>query len=147
MSIIRSNNLTLEEIIASSNLVVEVEAVEPYEEHIPIAPDSETPLPDFIKRGIVFRVKRILKNTSGDSIPTMIKVPNENWKRSLSQHKEQNANGPSKSFTYKKYASSVSIMSDAKILFLNHHRDDFSLTAHNAFESLDALKIIEEIIQ
>jgi len=146
MSIIRNVDLTLETIVSSSNLIVQVQTVEPYEERIPITSDSNSALPDFIKKGLIFRVKRILKNASENSIPELIKVPNENWKRYLSQHKERYANGPSKSFTVNSYKSKVSSMNDADILFLNRSLDNFSLTAHSSYESLDSLKIIEEII-
>lgn len=146
MSIIQNVELTLQTIVSSSNLIVEVKSVEPYEEPIPIPSEKNTPLPDFIKRGMIFWVKRILKNTSGNPIPEQIQVPNENWRRYLSQHKERYTNGPSKSFTVNKYDSKVSSMKDADILFLNYYSDNFNLTAQNAYESLDALKIIEEII-
>lgn len=146
MSIIRNNDLPLESIVSSSNLIVEVKTVEPYEERIPIISDKNKAIPDFIKVGLIFRVKRILKNTSGNVIPELIKIPNENWRRYLSQHKEQYAGGPSKSFTINKYRSKVFSMSDANILFLNSYSGDFSLTAQNSFESLDSLAIIESII-
>lgn len=147
MSIIRNIDVTLETIVSTSNLIVEVEAVESYEERIPIPSDNTNKaLPDFIKKGLIFRVKRVLKNTSTDPIPDLIRVPNENWRRRFSQHKEQYANGASKSFTVNKYASSVSSINDADILFLNRHLDNFSLTAHSSYESLDSIKKIEKII-
>ena len=147
MSIIRNIDLTLETIVSLSNLIVEAETVEPFEELIPIPSDNkDRVLPDFIKTGMIFKVKSILKNTSDNFIPALIRVPNENWRRRFSHHKERYANGVSKSFTVNKYISKVSSIKEAKILFLNCYSDDFSLTAHNAYELQDSLQKVIEMI-
>lgn len=147
MSIIRNIELTLESVISSSNLIVEAKVVGPYEEYIPLVNDiNGKRLPDFIKSGLIFQVTRILKNTSTDAIPDTIRVPNENWRRSFSQHKEQYLNGPSKSFTVSIYNSEVPSMNDANILFLNRQGEDFNLTAKKSYESLDSLEMIKRII-
>src|SRR6478735_11340380 len=137
MSIIREKVLSLSEIVSGSNLVVEVEAVRSYEENVPVeSVKGSQPVPDFIKKGIVFRIKNVLKNTGEEMLPEFIHVPNENWRRSLSQYKEGYANGPSKSFAVNLYETSVSSMNDAEVLFLNRSQYVFSLTAKNSFESL-----------
>ncbi len=147
MSIIRDRILTLETIVSTSNVIVEVEALEPYEESVSIpSADGKNPVPDFIKKGFIFRVKRVLKNTSNNSIPERIRVPNENWMRYFSQHKEHYANGPSKSFTVNTYQTKVSSMENSEILFLCRFQDSFHLTAKNSFESLEANQTIEQYI-
>ncbi len=147
MSIIREVVLTLETIVTTSNLIVEVEAIEPYKESVPVPADNKNnTVPDFIRSGFTFQIKSVLKNTTGNSVPAIIRVPNENWKRSLSQHKEHYANGPSKSFKVNTYHTEVPSMKDADILFLSHFKNSFELTAKNSFESLASRKTIEEHI-
>lgn len=147
MSIIREVVLTLETIVTTSNLIVEVEAIEPYKESVPVPADSKNnTVPDFIRSGFIFQIKSVLKNTTDNSVPAIIRVPNENWKRSLSQHKEHYANGPSKSFTVNTYHTEVPSMKDAGILFLSRFQNSFELTAKNSFESLASRKTIEEHI-
>lgn len=147
MSIIRKNILSLETIILTSNLIVEVEFIESYEECVSIPSEgSDLPIADFIKRGLIFKIKRVLKNTTENTPPEIIQVPHENWRRSLTQHKEHHANGPSKSFTINTYETSVPSMKDAEILFLSRFQDTFNLISKNSFESLQAIKVIEGYI-
>lgn len=147
MSIIRNNIVSLETIVTTSNVIVEVQCIKSYEESISIASeDSTRPIPDFIKKGLLFRIKRVLKNTTENTLPETIRVPDENWRRSLSQHKEHYANGPSKSFTVNTYETRVPSIKDADILFLSHFQDTFNLISKNSFESIQASNIIESYI-
>jgi hypothetical protein len=143
--------MSLSEVIEDSNLVVEVKFIEPYQEEVSVAlknasgAATET-FPPFIKKGNTFEVKRVLKNDTKVKIPDTIKVPEENWRRSLSQHKEKHLNAPSKSFTVPEYISTVKSASKAFVLFLNYFQDMYELTARNAFENKDALEKVEMLI-
>ncbi|MDB5257395.1 MAG: hypothetical protein JWM14_2090 [Chitinophagaceae bacterium] len=145
MSIIRHVVVTLITLISESNLIVEVRYVEPYEEEVPI-PDHPSAKP-FLKQGLVFQVKDILKNSEDYAIGTTIRVPHADWKRSFSQHKEFHANGPSKSYSVKTYNSSVPSMKDAEILFLQAFHTSYDLAAEHAFEWADRRKQIEDLIR
>lgn len=145
MSIIKHIEVTLTTLISESNLIVEVQYVEPFEEEVPL-PDHPAAKP-FLKQGLVFQVKSILKNSDDLTIETFIRVPHENWRRSLSQHKEFHANGPSKSYGVKTYNTNVPSMKDGQILFLNAFRSTYDLTAEHAFEWADRRKQIEDLIR
>ena len=144
MSIIKHLEVTLNTLISESNLIVEVSYIEPFEEEVPI-PDHSSAKP-FLKQGLVFQVKNILKNTEGYTVGSVIRVPYANWRRSFSQHKEFHANGPSKSFTVKNYNTSVPSMKDAEILFLHAFSTTYHLTAEQAFEWATMKKEIEDLI-
>lgn len=150
MSIIRSKEVSLSDIIAESNLIVEVEFVKPYKEEVPVASRDpkapQTVIPPFVKKGCVFRIKNVLKNDGKIKVPDTIPVPDENWRRSLSQHKERYADGVSKSFTVNEYPTEVKSVQKASILFLYHFQDTYELVARDAFESSEAREKIDMIM-
>ena len=151
MSIIRSKEVSLSDVIGQSNLIVEVEFVKRYKEEVPIVNRDDkasppTPLPPFIKKGCVFKVKGVLKNEGKIKVPDTIQVPDENWRRFLSQHKERHAGGVSKSFTVDEYSTEVDAVEKASILFLYHFQDTFELVARDAFESNEAREKINMIL-
>jgi hypothetical protein len=149
MSRIQYKELSISELIEESTLIAEVALVAPFEEEVQVInrdlKDSSTSIPPFIKKGYVFKIKNVLKN-KGDKVPEEIKVPNENWRISLSQHKETYANGPEKSFTVPEYKSDVKSITKASILFLNHFQGMYDLTAAHAFEDDTALEKINLIL-
>jgi len=145
VSIIKHQEVTLDTLVSASNLIVEVCYVEPFEEEVPI-PDHSSAKP-FLKQGLVFQVKNILKNTEGHSIESVIRVPHANWKHSFSQHKEFHANGPSKSYTVRKYNTTVPSMKDAEVLFLHAFSSTYDLVAEQAFEWAEKKKQIEDLIE
>ena len=150
MSIIRSNEVSLSDIIKESNLIVEVKFVKPYKEEVPVVSRdpkaSKEPIPPFIKKGCLFKVKGVLKNDGKIKVPDTIQVPDENWRRFLSQHKERYADGVSKSFTVNEYPTEVKKVEKASILFLYHFQDTYELVARDAFESSEAREKIEMIL-
>jgi hypothetical protein len=152
MSIIRSSEVSLSNLIEESNLIVEVEFLKHYKEEVPIvnkyAKESPPkPIPPFIKKGCVFRVKGVLKNEGKIKVPETIQVPDENWRRFLSQHKEEYAGGVSKSFTIYEYTTEVDKIENASILFLHHFQDTYELTARDAFEDSTAKEKISMIMR
>ena len=151
MSIIRSTEVSLSELVEESNLIVKVNFVESFQESLPIIDKSEVrtakPIPSFIKKGYVFQVVGVLKNTARIEVPNKIQVPNENWRRSLSQHKEQYAGGPSKSYSVPTYATDVPSPPKASILFLQHFQGMFDLAAKGAFEIAAAEEKIIMLLQ
>ena len=150
MSIINYRELSLTEIIEESNLVVEVKFVEKYREEMSIAnkDGSDKQLsPSFIKKGNVFKIIHVLKNKGNFKVGDQIKVPEENWRRSLSQHKEAHINGPSKSFTVLDYASEIKSISKASVLFLHYFQDMYELTARNSFEGNAAMEKVKILIE
>jgi hypothetical protein len=151
MSIIRSAEISISELTEQSNLIVEVEFVKHFKEEVPIVNKSlkespPKPIPPFIKKGCIFRITAILKNEGKIKVPETIQVPNENWRRSLSQHKEGHAGGVSKSFTIQEYTTEVDKIEKASILFLHHFQDTYELTARNAFEDSSAREKIDMIM-
>lgn len=151
MSIIRSKEVSLSDIVGQSNLIVEVEFVKHYQEEVPIVNRAAQALPatvpPFIKKGCVFRIKGVLKNDGKIRVPETIQVPDENWRRFLSQHKEQYADGVSKSFTVDEYNTDVPDIENASILFLHHFQGTYELVARDAFESSEAREKIEMIMR
>jgi hypothetical protein len=150
MSKIEYREMSLSEVIEDSNLVVEVKFMESYQEEVAIAHKnsavaSET-FPPFIKKGDVFKVVRVLKNENKIKIPETIKVPNENWRRFLGQHKEAHLQAPSKSYTVPEFVSSIKSATKASVLFLNYFQDMYEFTARNSFENKAALEKVEMII-
>jgi hypothetical protein len=147
MSIIRYTTLSLSEIIEASNLIVEIQYLDHYDEIVPIKnkPGDQT-IPPFIKKGFIFNIKTVLKNSSGINVPPTIRVPNEDWRRKLSQHKQLYDNGASKSYSLKKYETSASSARKASILFLYHFQDMFEFTAKDAYESAAAREKITMLL-
>jgi hypothetical protein len=147
MSIISSTPLELSEIVEESNLILEVKCTAPYTEEVAIkSDDPKATVPPYIKKGFVFSVISTLKNTAGIVVPQTIKVPREEWRRFLSQHKERYANGPSKSYGVKEYLTDVPSMEKADILFLHHFQGIYELTARDSFESVAAREKIDMLI-
>lgn len=142
--------MSLSEVIEDSNLVVEVKFIEPYQEEVAIAHKDSAAgsgsFPPFIKKGAVFNVIRVLKNGNKIKIPETIKVPDENWRRALGQHKEEHLQAPAKSYTVPEYVTSVKTAAKASVLFLNYFQDMYEFTARNGFESKAALEKVEMLI-
>jgi hypothetical protein len=151
MSIIRSIEVSISQLVEQSNLIVEVEFVKRFKEEVPIVDKSlkdspPKPIRPFVKKGCVFRVRGILKNDGKIKVPEVIQVPDENWRRFLSQHKEEYAGGVSKSFTVQEYITGVDKIEKASVLFLQYFQDNYELAARGAFEDDTAREKIEMIM-
>jgi hypothetical protein len=107
---------------------------------------GEAGVPSFIKRGVVFDVLKVLMNKDNVKVPETIQVPQENWRRSFSQHKEKHSDGKSKSWEIKNYVTEVSSLAKADILFLYHFQDKFELTTKDSFESKEAAEKLEMLM-
>lgn len=152
MSKIPSRELSLSEVIEESNLVVEVDFIERFEEEVMVVNrdsknTSPETVPPFLKKGYVFKIRNILKNSGDIKVPEKINVPEEDWRRGLSKHKEQYMKSPAKSYTVTKYNSEVKTITKAFILFLHHFQGMYELTAKNAFESKAAREKIGMLIE
>jgi hypothetical protein len=151
MSIIRSTEISLSELIKESNLILQVKFLESFKETVPVIDRSKdhtaNSIPPFIKKGCVFQVLGVIKNTARISVPEKISVPNENWRRSLSQHKEEYTGGKSKSYTIPTYVTEVSSIQKADILFLHHFQGMYDLTARDSFENLAAEEKIKMLLE
>lgn len=148
MSIIKNIEVELSDLAENCSVIVEVVFKEPFEEEVVIkSVDSKMSPPPFKKQGIVFTVTNVLKNADKIEIPQTIRVPNANWRRSLSQHKELHAGGPSKSYSVKYYKSEVKSMRHATILFLHHFQGTFELETTDSFESAEALDKITMLLK
>jgi hypothetical protein len=79
-------------------------------------------------------------------VPNEIRVPDENWRRFLGQHKTQHLDAPSKSYIVPEYVSSVKSAAKASILFLNHFQDMYEFTARNGFENKSELEKVRMLI-
>jgi hypothetical protein len=147
----KSSEVSLSELIEDANLIVKVKYVELFEESLSIVDrsrdQSESPLPPFLKKGCVFEIIETLKNTARIELPARIRVPNENWRRSMSQHKEKHAGGVSKSFNVPAYITEVTSLRKAEILFLQHFQGMFDLAAKDAFENLAAEDKIKMLLE
>jgi hypothetical protein len=147
MSIMRDIPTELNDLITEANLIVEVKGLEAFSEDVAIKnSDALKTIPPFKKTGFSFQVKSVLKNTAGIVVPDIIRVPAENWRRSLSQHKERYADGPSKSYNIKKYDTEVSSVKKADILFLHHFQGTFELVVKDSYESKEALEKVTMLI-
>lgn len=150
MSQIQYREMSLSEVIEDSNLVVEVKFVKSYTEEVNIghknATDRSETFPPFIRKGNSFQVKAILKNDTRIKIPATINVPDENWRRFLSQHKEKYLNAPSKSFIVPEYVSTLKSASKAAVLFLNYFQDMYEFTARNSWEGKGELEKVGMLI-
>jgi hypothetical protein len=151
MSIIRSTEMSVSELVKESNLIVQVKFLEFFQETVPVVDRSKDQtdqlIPPFIKKGCVFQVLGVLKNTARIIVPEKIHVPNENWRRSLSQHKEAYAGGKSKSYNIPTYATEVPSMQKAAILFLHHFQGMYDLTARDSFEDVTAEEKIKMLLE
>jgi hypothetical protein len=151
MSIIRSTEISLSELVKESNLILQVKFIESFKETVPVTDRSQSqtdkPIPPFIKKGCVFKVLGVLKNTARIVVPEKIQVPNENWRRSLSQHKEEHTGGKSKSYNVPTYVTEVSSMQKAAILFLHHFQGMYDLTARDSFEDTSAEEKIKMLLE
>jgi hypothetical protein len=136
MSIIRYTEIDLTQLIEESNIIVNVQFIENFSESLSInAIAGERNVPDFVKKGCVFKVISILKNPDKLKIPETIQVAEEKWRRSFNQHKETYAGGRSKLYEVKRYESDVSTLKKAEILFLYHFQGMYELTAKDSFVS------------
>jgi hypothetical protein len=151
MSVIQSQKISLTEVIEDSNIIIEVGWIKSYSEEITISLKGSTiaskAFPPFIKKGNVFLVRNILKNTSGVKLPESINVPDENWRRSLGQHKEKYLKGTGKSYTVKEYPTNVKRISGAALLFLHHFQDMYELTARDSFDDKTVIEKVVIIMQ
>jgi hypothetical protein len=151
MSIIRSTEISLSDLVTESNLILKVKFVALFKESLPVIDKSKDQtsqtIPPFMKQGVIFKVLGILKNTARIEIPEKIQVPNENWRRSLNQHKEKHADGPGKLYNVPVYITEVSSLRKASIIFLHHFQGMFDLAAKNAFENLDAEEKIVMLVE
>jgi hypothetical protein len=151
MGVARSLELGLQELMEESNLIVEVRFKERFKEEIGIADknvkNTGRPLPSFIKKGCVFVVNKILKNnTELKGLPESISVPDENWRRLFSEHKEKHLKTPDRAYTIKEYHTDVTSLEKASIIFLSYFQGMFELTAQGAFESAEASEKIEMLL-
>jgi len=151
MSAMKYRELSISEIIEESTLIVEVELVGPFEEEVPmvnrdIKNDSTKSIPPFLKKGHIFKIKTVLKNSGDAKLPEVINVPNEDWRRLLNKHKEKYMAGPSKLYMVPEYKSDVKSITKATVLFLNHFQGMFDLTAANSFENRGALEKINMLL-
>jgi hypothetical protein len=136
MSIIRYTEIDLTQLIEESNIIVEVQFVENFSELLPLSTSAgERNLPDFVKKGCVFKIVSVLKNPDKIKIPDTIRVAEEQWRRSFNQHKETYGGGRSKSYDVKKYESDITALKKAEILFLYHFQGMYELTAKDSFVS------------
>jgi hypothetical protein len=148
MSRIDYDPQSLTDIIEESNLIVEVQYVGDFTDEIVVKDAaSKKPVPPFIKSGYVFRVTHILKNDTNTQIPQTIQVPDENWRRSLSQHKAAHAGGPDKSFTVKEYDTEAASLQEATVLFLHHFQGMFELSAKGSYETDDIMGKLEPLLK
>lgn len=147
MSIIKYTTVELSDIVQEADLILEVKCLEAFTEEVTIkSVDPNQPPPPFVKKGFVFSVKNVLKNTARIEIPKTIQVPQEGWRRLLGQHKERYAGGVSKSYTVKKYETDVKSIKVADILFLHHFQGTFELEVKDSFESNEALEKITMLV-
>jgi hypothetical protein len=147
MSRITYSPVGLSEIVKDSNLIVEVQFVDSFSEEIPVEnKESDAPIPPFIRVGTIFNVLAVLKNTTESEIPKTIRVPNENWRRHRAEHKEQYANGPSKSYHIKKYTTEVPSLKEADLLFLHYFQGTYELITKDAYESRAAREKVDILL-
>jgi hypothetical protein len=144
MSRITSRRVDLDEVVKESNLIVQVECIAPFSEEITVK--GIDPNPPFIKSGFDFKVKSVLKNTGKITVPPVIRVPTENWRRRLAEYKHSYGDGASKSYEIKEYETDVKNMQKADILFLHQFQDTFELEVRDAFESINAIEQIKILI-
>jgi hypothetical protein len=146
---IRSTELGLSELVEESNLIVEVQYLLPSEEVIlvnNIDPSLKKPAPPFIKKGYVFKIKDVYKNTGKITIPDTIDVPDETWRRSLNKYKVKYAGGRDKLFTVNEYVTEVKKIEKALVLFLHHFQGTYELTAAGAYEGIEGREKVKVLL-
>jgi hypothetical protein len=136
----------LSDIVKEANLIVEVQCVDSFAEEITVTGDAGSIAPPFVKQGFTFKVLTILKNTTGSKIPETIRVPNEDWRRRLAQHKEQHADGKSKSYHIKEYPTDVASLKEAELLFLHYFQDVYELITKDSYESSEAREKVDILL-
>lgn len=150
MSQVDYREMSLSEVIEESNLVVEVKFIKSFQEEVSIAHKGSMAgsgtFPSFVKKGGIFKVIRVLKNSGKIKVPGTIPVPDENWRRFLGQHKELHLQAPAKSYTVPEYVSTLKTAANASVLFLNHFQDMYEFTARNSWEGKAELEKIEMLI-
>jgi hypothetical protein len=147
MSIMRNIPTDLNDLVTEANLIVEVKGLDAFSEDITIKnSDATRTIPPFKKTGFSFQVKSVLKNSGGIVVPDIIRVSAENWRRSLSKHKERYADGPSKSYDIKTYDTAVTSVKHADILFLHHFMSTFELVVKDSYESKEAFEKVTMLI-
>jgi hypothetical protein len=144
MSRITYTPVELSEVVKEANLILEVEYLKPFKEEVVVK--GIDPNPPFVKKGLEFTVKKVLKNTGKITVPEIVSVPNENWRRSLSQYKNEYGDGPDKSYEVKQYETEVPSFKNAEILFLHQFQNTFELEVKDAFESRDAMEKVTILI-
>ncbi len=149
MSIIKNIPVSLSDIVTEAELILEVKCIGPFTEEVAVKSiDPNVPGPPFLKKGFIFTVKSILKNTAKIEVPKTIHVPKEDWRRALSQHKEAYTDGPSKSYGVKTYEETeVSSMKNADIIFLHHFQGTYELEVKDSFESAGNREKITMLIE
>ena len=143
MSRITYTPVELSEVVSESNLIVEVECIGPFSEDVVVKGIDHSP---FVKKGFDFRIKNVLKNKDKVKVPATIRVPNENWRRRLSEYKNMYGDGPSKSYGVKEYETEVKSIDKAEILFLHQFQDSYELEVKDSYESLDAMEKVTILI-
>ncbi|MEO7988943.1 MAG: hypothetical protein ABI663_05335 [Chryseolinea sp.] len=139
MGIIKNIEVELSDLVRDCNLILEVEFRDVFVEEIAIkSMNPEVSPPPFKKQGFIFTVTNVLKNADKIIIPQTIRIPKEDWRRSLNQHKELYTSVPNKSYAVKQYKSEVKSMRNATILFLHHFLNSFELEGKSTFESIEA---------
>jgi hypothetical protein len=133
MSLINYDPQSLTDIIEESNLILEGIFVGEFKEEILVKSADSTAVPPFIKKGIVFQVNTVLKNDTRIQIPVSIQVPEEGWRRSLSQHKAKNG-ADDKLYTVKEYETEAPSFKAATILFLHYFQGIFELSTKGSYE-------------
>ena len=102
MSIVKNIEVELSDLVKDCILILEVEYKELYVEEVAIkSTDPKASPPPFKKQGVIFTVTNVLKNTDKIELPQTIRVPKEDWRRSLGQHKALYAGGSSKAYGVK----------------------------------------------
>jgi hypothetical protein len=147
----RELEIGLSSLVKDSNLIVKVRFVKLFKQNLLVTDKQQqetatTAIPPFIKHGCIFEVLAVLKNTSRTEIPNKLHVPNENWRRLLSRHKEKFAGGVAKTYTVPLYISDVPSLRKATILFLNYFQGMFDLAAKDSFEDGTAQEKVEMIL-
>jgi hypothetical protein len=144
MSIINYSTVELSDVVKESNLIVEVEYLMPFSEEIIVKGINNT-LP-FIKKGFEFKILNVLKNSGKIALPLTIQVPNENWRRSLSEYKNEHGDGPGKSYEVKQYETEITTIKNAGILFLHQFKNTFELEMKDSFESIEAREKVTMLV-
>jgi hypothetical protein len=134
MSLVTYDPQSLTDIIEESNLIVEGIFAGEFKEEILIRSADLAPPPPFIKRGIIFQVSAVLKNDTHTQIPVSIQVPEEGWRRSLSQHKAKHGSANDKSYVVKEYETEAPSFKAATILFLHYFQGIFELSTKGSYE-------------